>query len=186
MITRNFRFWIPVFLWLGIIAVESFGLSSNVTGGWLWKLLRLLHIHISLHAFEELHHILRKTGHFAGYGILCVLMFRAWFHTLVSRSRVTLASSASLVANALHSIRVRCALLAVNMTLITAILDEWHQAFDPRRTSSGWDVALDVTGGIIFLSFALFVFNLWRKIPADLYPAARTLDSYQAQRRPSD
>ena len=176
IITRNFRFWIPVILWLGIIAVESFGLSSNVTGGWLWKLLGLLHIHISWRAFQELHHILRKVGHFTGYGILCVLIFRAWFHTLVPRSHITRASSASLVANALHSIRVRCALLAVNMTLITAILDEWHQAFDPRRTSSGWDVALDVTGGIIFLSFALFVFKMWREIPMNLHPRARTLE----------
>ena len=174
IITRNFRFWIPVFLWLGIIAVESFGLSSNVTGGWLWKLLRLLHAHISLQAVQELNHILRKTGHFTGYGILCVLIFRAWFHTLVSRSNITWTSSeSSRVASALHSIRVRCTLLAVIMTLITAILDEWHQAFDPSRTSSGWDVALDVTGGIIFLAFALFVFKLWRNIPKGLHPSAR-------------
>ena len=177
IITRNFRFWIPVILWLGIIAVESFGLSSNVTGGWLWNLLRLLRIHVSWRAFQELHHILRKIGHFTGYGILCVLFFRAWFHTLVSRSPITGGSSeSSRVASALHSIRVRCALLAVIMTLLTAILDEWHQAFDPRRTSSGWDVALDVTGGIILLGFALFVFRLWRNIPIDLQPAARTLD----------
>ena len=177
IITRNFRFWVPVVLWLGIIAVESFSLSSNVTGGWLWKLLRLLHVHASWQALQELNHILRKTGHFTGYGILCVLIFRAWFHTFVFHSRITRTSSESpRVGNALRSIRVRCALLAVNMTLLTAILDEWHQAFDSSRTASGWDVALDVTGGIIFLSFALFVFKFWRNVPIDLHPAARTLD----------
>jgi VanZ family protein len=181
IITRNFRFWIPVILWLGIIAVESFGLSSNVTGGWLWKLLRLLHVHVSSQAVQELNHILRKTGHFTGYGILCVLFFRAWFHTLVSRSPITRTSSeSSRVASALHPIRVRCALLAVNMTLITAILDEWHQAFDPRRTSSGWDVALDVTGGIIFLSFALFVFKFWRKFPLTGSPQPERWSTHQA------
>lgn len=169
IITRNFRFWIPVFLWLGIIAVESFGLSSNVTGGWLWRLLRLLHMHLSLHAFSELHHVLRKTGHFTGYGILCLLMFRAWFHTLVSQSRIVRQDSqSSSVLTALRSIRIRCALLAVNVTLLTAILDEWHQAFDPSRTSSGWDVALDVAGGIVFLGFALFVIRLWRTVPKEL------------------
>jgi VanZ family protein len=173
---RNFRFWIPVILWLGIIAVESFGLSSNVTGGWLWKLLRLLHVHVSWHAYQELNHSLRKTGHFTGYGILCVLIFRACFHSFVSRSTIVRASSASLVANALHSIRVRCALLAVSMTLITAILDEWHQAFDPRRTSSGWDVALDLAGGTIFLVFALFAFKLWREMPRELRQSARTAE----------
>jgi len=173
IITSNFRFWIPVFVWLGIIAVESFGLSSNVTGGWLWKILQILHIHLSWPAFLELHHILRKAGHFTGYGILCVLMFRAWFHTLVSHSRILRASSeSSSLPRALRSIRIRCTLLAVNMTLITAILDEWHQAFDPSRTSSGWDVALDVAGGVVFLSFALFVFELWRGIPKELRESA--------------
>jgi len=169
IITRNFRFWIPVFVWLGIIAVESFGLSSNVTSGWLWKLLQLLHVQISMRAFMELHHIVRKTGHFTGYGILCVLMFRAWFHTLVSHSRILRASGeSSFVPRALRSIRLWCTLLAVNMTLLTAILDEWHQAFDPSRTSSGWDVALDVAGGVVFLGFALFVLKLWRTVPKEL------------------
>ena len=174
IITTNFRFWIPVFLWLGIIAVESYGLSSNVTGGWLWKLLQSLHIRISWPSFLELHHILRKTGHFSGYGILCLLMFRAWFHTLVSHSRILRASyESSSLPRALRTIRIRCTLLAVNMTLITAILDEWHQAFDPSRTSSGWDVALDAAGGIVFLSFALFVFKAWREVPKELRGPAR-------------
>jgi VanZ family protein len=174
IITRNFRFWIPVFVWLGIIAVESFGLSSNVTGGWLWNFLQFLHVRISWQEFLELHHILRKTGHFTGYGILCLLMFRAWFHTLVSHSRILRASyESSSLPRALRSIRVRCTLLAVNMTLITAILDEWHQAFDPSRTSSGWDVALDVTGGVVFLTFGLFALKLWREIPKELRQPAR-------------
>lgn len=174
IITSNFRFWLPVVLWLGIIAVESYGLSSNATGRWLWNLLYVLHVRISWRAFAELHHILRKTGHFTGYGILCVLMFRAWFHTLVSHSRVLRMSyESSSIARALHSIRVRCTLLAVNMTLITAILDEWHQAFDPSRTSSGWDVALDVAGGVVFLGFALFLFKLWRTVPNELRQTAQ-------------
>lgn len=177
IISRNFRFWIPVILWLGIIAVESFGMSSNVTGGWLWKLLRVVHVRVSWQTLQELNHVLRKAGHFTGYGILCVLFFRAWFHTLVSRSRITRASSVSLIASALYSIRARCALLAINMTLITAILDEWHQAFDPSRTGSGWDVALDVTGGIIFLGFALLLLKLWREVPEELHEPARRVES---------
>ena len=168
IIARNVRFWIPVVLWLGVIAVESFRLSSNVTGGWLGQLLRLLQIHLSFPAFQELHHILRKTGHFVGYGILCLLLFRAWFHTLISHSRALNGlSEKSSIVSALRSIRVRCALLAINMTLVTAVLDEWHQEFDLSRTSSGWDVALDVTGGIVFLAFALFVLRFWRRLPEE-------------------
>jgi VanZ family protein len=50
----------------------------------------------------------------------------------------------------------------LGITLITAMLDEWHQSFDPTRTSSVRDVGLDVTGGIVFLLIALFVLRLWR------------------------
>lgn len=136
-------------LWLAVIATESFRMSSNVTGKWLWWLLHELHIQMSFQQFAKLHHILRKAGHFTGYGILCLLAFRAWFHTLDSGSRL------------------RCAALAIAVTLVTAILDEWHQAFDPTRTSSGWDVVIDVTGGIVFLLFALFALRLWRAQQAD-------------------
>jgi VanZ family protein len=62
------------------------------------------------------------------------------------------------------------------MTLITAILDEWHQAFDPSRTSSGWDVALDVTGGAVFLSLAVFVLKFWREIPKELRQPGRSAE----------
>ena len=149
---RNFRYWIPALLWLGVIAVESFSLSSNVTGGWLEGLLRLLHIRMSADTFDKFHHLLRKAGHVTGYGILCLVLFRAWYHTLFESARFHL--------------RVLCAVLALGMTLATAVLDEWHQSFDPARTSSIWDVGLDITGGIIFLFVALFVLRLWRTAAA--------------------
>lgn len=106
---------------------------------------------MSFQTFARLHHLLRKAGHVTGYGILCILCFRAWWHTFAE----TVPSG----------IRIRCASLALGITLITAMLDEWHQSFDPTRTSSLRDVGLDVTGGIIFLLIALFVFGLWRRSP---------------------
>jgi VanZ family protein len=148
------RYWLPAILWLAVIAIESFELSGNVTGGWLMHVLGWMHIHLSGTAFAELHHILRKTGHVTGYGILCLLLFRAWFHTLLAASR-------------LGNLRSRCAALALSVTLLTAILDEWHQSFDPTRTSSPWDVGLDMCGAILFLCFALFVFRSWRQTPAE-------------------
>jgi VanZ family protein len=147
------RYWLPAILWLSVIAIESFELSSNVTGGWLMHVLGWAHIHLSAPAFAEFHHILRKTGHLTGYGILCLLLFRAWFHTLL--------------AARLGNLRSRCAALALSVTLLTAILDEWHQSFDPTRTSSPWDVGLDMCGAILFLCFALFVFRSWRQTPAE-------------------
>jgi VanZ family protein len=106
---------------------------------------------LSAHAFSELHHFLRKAGHVTGYGILCLLAFREWFQTLggVLQKRL----------------RPRCAGLALGLTLLTAILDEWHQSFDPARTSSVRDVGFDMVGGVVFLILALFVFRLWRTHP---------------------
>ena len=146
--SRTFPYWIPVLLWLAVIALESFRLSSAVTGTYLWELLRWLHVPMSPRTFARFHHLLRKGGHVTGYGILCLLLFRAWFHTLSARG-----------------LKVRCATLSLLMTFLTAVLDEWHQSFDPSRTSSARDVGLDLTGGILFLLVALFVFRLWRRSP---------------------
>ncbi|HWC19361.1 MAG TPA: VanZ family protein [Terriglobales bacterium] len=176
LLTRNFRYWLPVFFWLGVIAYESLRLSSSVTGGWLLQFLRAVHIQISWHAFAQLHHFLRKAGHVTGYGILCLLFFRAWFHTLepstFSSVNVASGKAANGRSQQLRGVHLRCASLAITITLVTAVLDEWHQAFDLARTSSPWDVALDVTGGITFLAFALFVLRLWRDLPKQWTPAS--------------
>jgi VanZ family protein len=139
-----------VLFWLAVIVYESARLSSNVTGIYLWHFLGWLHVPLSAQGFSELHHLLRKAGHVTGYGILSLLAFRAWFHTLGDLLQ--------------KSLRLGCATLALGLTLLTAILDEWHQSFDPARTSSVRDVGLDMAGGITFLLFALFVFRLWRKV----------------------
>jgi VanZ family protein len=147
-------------LWLAVIAVESFFLSSNVTGSWIWEIVRILHIRISWNTFEKFHHVLRKAGHVTGYGILCVLVFRGWYRTL-SEANVEEKPYGLRVLGG--TLRVRGAILAVGITLLTAVLDEWHQSFDPTRTSSVRDVGLDLLGGVIFLSVALFVLRLWRE-----------------------
>ena len=38
---------------------------------------------------QEAHHLLRKSGHFLGYGTLCVLFLRAWLLTLAENQRLT-------------------------------------------------------------------------------------------------
>lgn len=124
-----------------------------MTGSWLWYMMfDVFHFRMSPTTFVRLHHLLRKGGHVAGYGVLCLLLFRSWYHTFS--------------IPAAGRLRFRCAGLALGTTLVTAMLDEWHQSFDPGRTASIRDVGLDVTGGIIFLAIALFVFKLWRTAPA--------------------
>jgi VanZ family protein len=143
-------YWIPALLWLMVIGLESFRLSSSVTGTYLWELLNWLNVHLSGATFARFHHLLRKAGHVAGYGILCLLLFRSWFHTLPS---------------AHGGLKLRSAALSLSLTLVTAMLDEWHQSFDSSRTGSIRDVALDLTGGALFLLVAIFVFRAWREMP---------------------
>jgi len=153
---RNFRYWLPTFFWLGVIAYESFRLSSAVTGSWLWEILKLLHVHLSAQSFSALHHFLRKAGHLTGYGLLCLLLFRSWFHTLADPYPEDGHSMAK------SRIRWKSAALALSMTLVTAILDEWHQSFDLSRTGTPWDVVIDFSGAILFLLIALFAFKRWQ------------------------
>ena len=160
-LVRILPYWLPALLWLVVIALESMFLSSAVTGAWLWKLLRSLHIPMSWNTFSKFHHYLRKAGHVTGYGILCVLLFRACYATF--RTRAEIQSRAPSASDG-HS-TFPTALLALGMTVITACLDEWHQAFDPSRTSSIRDVGLDTLGGIIFLSFSLLLVKMWRELP---------------------
>jgi VanZ family protein len=156
---RTFLYWFPVFLWLTVIALESFLLSSHVTGSFLWRMFQFLHVPMSAETFARFHHLLRKAGHVTGYGILTLLLFRAWYHKFQdSRSRTSAQKYQSIPSH----LRLRCAGLAVGITLLTAVLDEWHQSFDPSRTSSVRDVGLDLTGAVLFLSIALFVFRIWQ------------------------
>jgi len=164
---RNFRYWIPVLVWLSVIVYESFGLSSAVTGTWLGKLLQILHIQLSAEAFAKLHHFLRKAGHLTGYGLLCVLLFRSWFHTMDDPAGTKPRIRWSRGTRRFRAMCLRSAALALGITLLTAALDEWHQGFDPSRTGTPWDVVLDVTGGICFLLIALFALRRWRAEPVE-------------------
>lgn len=157
---RIIRFWLPALLWLVVIALESLFLSSDVTGGWLWRLTQFLHVPVSWVTFHRLHHLLRKVGHVTGYGILCLFVFRGWY-----RSKLELSVSKPQHTTAKPERKYGIS-LAIGVTLITAILDELHQSFDPSRTASVRDVGLDVAGGIIFLAIALFILKRWRDLPA--------------------
>jgi VanZ family protein len=131
---RVLKAWIAAILWLIVIAIESTNLaSSNNTSRILYPLLHFL-FGIDLKHFEHLHLYLRKGGHVFGYGMLSVLLFRAWRETLpnIDGAKWTL----------------RWASLAVFGTAVVASLDEWHQSFIPSRTGTPRDVLLDTCAGI--------------------------------------
>jgi VanZ family protein len=141
--------WIAAILWLIVIAIESSNLaSSNNTSRILYPLLHFL-FGTDLARFEHLHFYIRKGGHVFGYGLLSILLFRAWRETLpvVNGARWTL----------------RWTTLAVLGTALVASLDEWHQSFIPSRTGTPWDVLLDTCAGIAAQILLFLWIKLWTK-----------------------
>jgi VanZ family protein len=126
--------WIAAILWLIVIAIESSALlSAHNTGRILYPLLHFL-FGLDWERFDYWHFYMRKGGHVVGYGILSILLFRAWRATLPALSNVKWTP--------------RWATIAVLGTAIVASLDEWHQSFIPSRTGRWQDVVLDTCAGI--------------------------------------
>jgi VanZ family protein len=140
--------WIAAILWLIVIAIESTTyLSSHNTSRFLYPLLHFL-FGIGPARFEHLHFYIRKGGHVFGYGMLCILLFRAWRETL------------SAVDGAKWTFR--WAALAVLGTAVVASLDEWHQSYIPSRTGTPWDVLLDTCAGVA-AQILLLAYYAWSR-----------------------
>ncbi len=132
--------WLPVAIGVGVIALEStelFG-ASHTSGPlrWLWE---AIFGAVGNARWEVIHHLIRKSGHFFGYGAIGLVWLRAWWMTLP------------------HSRFLYDAFLALLGTVMVASCDEWHQTFLPNRTGSPWDVLLDCSGAIA-LQLAVYIF----------------------------
>lgn len=79
--------------------------------------------------------IVKKSAHAAGYGMLAISY--AW------------ALSGSSIRRTLP--------LALILTLLYALSDEWHQSFVPEREGNLLDVFIDLGGGIVGLA-------LWHRL----------------------
>src|SRR5579863_10368366 len=74
--------WLPVAIGVGVIACEStvyFG--ADHTTGPLRHIWESVFGHLSDARWEVTHHLIRKTGHFVGYGLLGLAWLRAWWMT---------------------------------------------------------------------------------------------------------
>jgi VanZ family protein len=135
--SRLILHWIPAVIGIGVILVESTAtMSAENTSRWLLPLWVKLFGPISAARWEVVHHYIRKTGHFVGYGMVSLGFFDAWRVTLERRWtawRVRFRNAAG---------------LALLSTLLLASWDEWHQSFLPGRTSSVRDVGLDLCGAL--------------------------------------
>jgi VanZ family protein len=83
--------------------------------------------------------LIRKSGHFLGYGTMGLLWLRAWWMTMP------------------HSYFLTDAMLALLGTAMVASADEFHQTFLPNRTGTPWDVLLDCCGAMV-LQFVVYIF----------------------------
>jgi VanZ family protein len=123
--------WLPVAVGIAVIMAESsqfFG-SDHTSHPlrWLWE---AIFGPVSRTRWDVIHHLLRKFGHFFGYGFIGVAWLRAWWMTL-PQSRF-----------------LEDAFLALLGTSLIASLDELHQSYLPNRTGTPWDVLLDCCGAI--------------------------------------
>lgn len=82
---------------------------------------------------QVVHAYVRKTAHFTEYAVLAFLAVRA----------LTMSASAAL--------RRWRYILPLVFVAVIASLDEFNQSFEASRTSSAWDVLLDLSGGVVML-----------------------------------
>jgi VanZ family protein len=143
------RNWWASLVWLGIIRLESTDVASSAnTSGLLYTLIAAVFPHVNMQVVDEINEVLRKTGHFVGYGILAVLVFYALRNT--NRDTLTPLLRRHW-GTYLHDLwRMEWALIGVGVTLVTASFDEIHQSFLASRTGRWQDVVIDCCGAILF------------------------------------
>src|ERR1700691_3586746 len=144
--------WVPAALSVLMIALESTAtMSSENTSQWLYPLWVRLFGPLPPAHWAEVHHLIRKTGHFVGYGLVSMAFFYSWRQQL---RRMAVKH---------WTLWRRASVLAVLCTLLIAILDEYHQSFLPSRTSSPIDVCIDLSGAIAAQLLLLLIIQLFTR-----------------------
>lgn len=144
--------WLPAVAGIALIVAESTAvMSASNTSRWLLPIWVKLFGPVDPARWAEIHHYIRKTGHFVGYGAVSLGFFDAWRITLLDRWP------------AFRERFWRAARLALLCTLLLASWDEWHQSFLPGRTSTPWDVALDFCGAVFAQLLLMALTRPWRE-----------------------
>ena len=151
--------WLPVALAILVIVIESTRtFSAQNTSSWLRPVFENLVGGMSDPTWDTLHHYLRKTGHFVGYGTVGFTFLRAWLHTRARRG-----------VDSLLAWRAECTVLAILSTAVVASCDEFHQHFLPGRTGTPVDVLLDTSGACTLCLAVWLIF--WRGRAEDAWEA---------------
>lgn len=141
---RKLLAWLPTLCWLVVLACFSTDVfSSEHTGRILLKIIKWVYEPVSDQQFQFIHFLVRKSAHFFSYGLLSFFAFFSWRATLPD----------------VRKWLVKWSGLALLVTLAAGSSDEIHQRFVASRTSSPWDVLLDMTGAICFQLFLAILFK---------------------------
>jgi len=116
-----------------LLSTDTF--AAEETGPVLWDVLSGLLPHVTYAQYALLHVLLRKAAHLTEYALLAYLVLRA------------------LRGGAARTWHWRWARHACVLVALSAVLDEYHQAFTQSRTSSLTDSMLDMIGGLLMLAF---------------------------------
>lgn len=148
------HYWLPVIVWIAVIFTFSSDLfSAQHTGSVLEYIITHTIGPVETRTFEYIHFTTRKLAHVTEYGILGLLVFRAWRRE--HRGQFCAAW-------------VRQALAIV---MAVAAIDEFHQSFVPSRGSSSWDALLDTLGAALFLAVTYLLWTRKAKSPPYAKPA---------------
>ena len=130
----------PLVLWMIFITVASTGgFSGSNTSRIIRPILLWFFPDITEPELASVHLFTRKAAHFLEYAVLAFLARRAF---------ITSSSA---------TIRRRWFELALLLVVINSLVDELHQSFEPTRTGSIIDSAIDVAGGLtVLILFKLF------------------------------
>lgn len=114
----------PLIIWIGVILFLGSGQGSMTrTSIFVRPLLQVLFPSADEATLLLYHGYIRKSAHIFEYAVLGFLAFRAFAATRLP------------------------VIFALLLTLSIAALDEFLQSFDPQRTSSPYDVLIDLCGG---------------------------------------
>ena len=125
--------WLPPILWMVIILILSSDVGSDTTTSrFILPLLRFLFPGLAPDTYHLVHTGIRKSWHIAEYGILSLLWARA-------------------LAGPRAHWQARHIGGALCISVFVAIMDEWHQAFEPSRGASVTDLGIDALGAVLGL-----------------------------------
>lgn len=134
-----FSAFAPPLIWTAVVFfLSSPEGASDQTSRIIGPLLHLVFPSITPESEQFVHLLVRKCAHLTEYFVLSMLWLRCLY---------------------LSGIKVKSLLfyiLPVAIVFATAPIDEFNQSFEPSRTSSVWDVALDVAGGAIAVLVVAF------------------------------